>query len=121
MTKTNTIAFVRDIDGNELSIDVKLHAKKLIALQHEGINTSHIIAMSMQTQEIDFVKLIEAVYIAYRHANLDPKTALSYEDFADVYDFEMTEALQVMSAMVHRETRTKFMTEFKKATKKTKK
>lgn len=118
---TNTLAYILDNDGNKLTIDVKIHPKKLIALQHEGIETKNIIAMSMQNQEIDFIKLFEAVYIAYRHANIDPKTALTYDEFLDAYDFEMSEAMSIMSAMVSKQIRTKFMDEFKKATKKTKK
>lgn len=89
-------------DGKIAKLDTKLNIKKLLRI-NKDFNTDEFATLTMNTKKEDEMKIniyqgYQAVYIAYRQANMDDY--LDFEEFIEKWDFDMSEALEVYTSLL---------------------
>lgn len=108
-------------DGKIAKLDTKLNIKKLLRINRD-FNTDEFATLTMNTKKEEELKInlyqgYQAVYIAYRQANMDDY--LDFEEFTDKWDFDMSEALEVYTKLLFTEKKQdSYKKSVEKATKK---
>lgn len=86
-------------NGEKVNIDTRFNIKKLIFINRD-FNTDKLVKVTVgkdDSMDLDFVKIYESVYVAYRQANMNDY--LSYDEFANLYDLDIEEAINIYAEM----------------------
>lgn len=89
-------------DGKIAKLDTKLNIKKLLMI-NKDFNTDEFATLTMNTKKeeeltITIYQGLQAVYIAYRQANME--SYLQFDEFVDKWTFDMEEALQAYTKLL---------------------
>lgn len=105
-------------DGTVVKIDPKLNLKKLMFI-NKDFNTDEFAKLSVGDKSMDISVLqgAQAVYIAYRQANMNDY--IGFYDFIDLWDFDMSVASQVYSMMMFKKARDEYQKAFDRQAKMT--
>lgn len=105
-------------DGSVVKIDPKLNLKKLMFI-NKDFNTDEFAKLSVGDKSMDISVLqgAQAVYIAYRQANMNDY--IGFYDFIDLWDFDMSVASQVYSMMMFKKARDEYQKAFDRQAKMT--
>lgn len=100
----------------KVNVDLRLNLKKITAISRDypDANTFATMAISADEMQLDMIKMYKAVYVAYRMANMDEY--YTFDDFADMYEFDMEEATGIFYSLLSREYRVKYLESISKAT-----
>lgn len=110
------IELVTERDENEeaikmvkVDVEPKLNIKKLLFISRDFPEANEIATLQIggTGMELDMVKLFKIVYLAYRQANMSEY--FSFEDFQEMYEFDMSEATQIYMAMINKEYRAEYL------------
>lgn len=94
----------------------------MIAKDFPQVNNVFTVAVGEEVQELDFATMSQAVYVAYRQANL--KKALSFEDFYNPekgWEFDLDIASNVYVGMLDKNSAKEYAESLAKLAKKGKK
>lgn len=89
-------------DGQIAKLDTKLNIKKLLMINRD-FNTDQFATLTMNTKKeeemtITIYQGLQAVYIAYRQANMT--SYLPFDEFVENWEFDMEEALQAYTELL---------------------
>lgn len=112
---------IKLMNGNSVKLDTKLNIKKLMLI-NKDFNTDELVKMSFSgktdEQSITIIQGVQAVYVAYRQANME--TYLSFEEFLSEdngWEFDMEVALPVYYQLMFKQARDEYKKTFEKASK----
>lgn len=89
-------------DGQIAKLDTKLNIKKLLMI-NKDFNTDEFATLTMNTKKeeemtITIYQGLQAVYIAYRQANMT--NYLPFDEFVQNWTFDMSEALEAYTELL---------------------
>lgn len=123
MKKSNkpTIKLVNPDNENDVEVvpvEVKLNLKKLlfIARDYPEANKVATLQLTQDGMQIDMIQLYKLVYVAYRMANMNEY--YTFEQFQEMYDFDMEEAQSIYFSMLNKEYRTAYLEQIAQAAEK---
>lgn len=99
-----------------VKLDLRLNPKKLMVISRDFPDANKVATMAIgqDKMELDMLNLYKMVYVAYRQANMNEY--LSYDEFVDLYEFDMEEATQVFYSMMSKKHRTAYLDSIDRAT-----
>ena len=71
--------------------------------------------ISDKGMNLDMIQLFKVVYVAYRMANMNEY--VSFDEFQDMYEFDMSEASNVFYSLISKDFRSKYLDKLRKAVK----
>lgn len=82
-----------------VKLDTKLNIKKLMFINRDfDTDEFATIRAGKRSADINIMSAASAVYIAYRQANMSDY--LTYDEFVDLWDFDMTFAMEVYAELL---------------------
>lgn len=98
------------------TLDLRLNPKKLMIISRDFPDANKVATMAIgqDKMELDMLNLYKMVYVAYRQANMNEY--LSYDEFTEVYEFEMEEATNVFYSMLSKKHRTQYLENIQRST-----
>lgn len=108
-------------ETEEVTIDVRLSLPKLVAISRDFPEANDIATLSVgeKGMELDMIKLFKIVYLAYRQAHMHDDY-YSFDDFQEMYEFDMQEATTIYFALLNKKHRTAYLEMIQRATPKNK-
>lgn len=106
-------------DGTVVKLDTKLNIKKMMMINRD-FDTDEFAKMSVadKSMNISVMQGAQAVYVAYRQANMNDY--MSFYEFIDQWDFDMEVASTVYNIMMFKKARDAYQKSFDKQAKLTK-
>lgn len=117
MNNTTKITFTyEDGTSEQVSIDLRLNPKKLIAISRdfEDANRVATMAIGQDKMELDPINMFKMVYVAYRQAHMNEY--VSYDEFAELYEFDMEECTNVFYSMLSKQHRIAYLESIQRST-----
>lgn len=86
-------------NGQKVKLDTKLNIKKLMFINRD-FNTDQFATLrgSEKAAEINIMSATQAVYIAYRQANMNDY--IPYNEFLDLWDFDIEFATEIYAELL---------------------
>lgn len=91
--------------GEEVAIDTKLNIKKLLRINND-FNTDEFATLTFSRKEdfkVSILQAHQAVYIAYRMANMN--NYMDFEEFTDLWEFDFQIGTQVFIQLIVAESK----------------
>lgn len=91
--------------GEEVTIDTKLNIKKLMRINSD-FNTDEFATLTFSRKEdfkISLLQAHQAVYIAYRQANMN--NYMDFTEFTELWDFDFTVGTKVFGELLSSSTK----------------
>lgn len=103
-------------DGTVVKLDTKLNIKKMMMINRD-FDTDEFAKMSVadKSMNISVMQGAQAVYVAYRQANMNDY--MSFYEFIDQWDFDMEVASTVYNIMMFKKARDAYQKAFDKQAK----
>lgn len=107
-----------ETDVQDVPVELKLNLKKImfIARDYPEANDIATLQVSNDGMKVDMIQLYKLVYVAYRMANMNEY--LSFDEFQEVYEFDMEEANNIYFSMLSKSFRTSYLEKITKASEK---
>lgn len=119
MKNNQTHITLTNAQGEETTVAVSLvlNPKKLLFIERDYPEASNVLKMAVakDSMELDMMNLYKSVYLAYRMANMNDY--MTFDDFAEQYDFDMTEATNIFYALISKDFRSKYLQDLQNASK----
>lgn len=105
-------------NGESLTLELKYNPIKCmkIARDFPMVNDAFTMAVGEKVAELSIPNLYNAVYVAYRQANMNDY--ISFDEFVELWDFEMKQATQIYYSMIDKNTRVKYLEDLARLAKK---
>ena len=105
-------------DGTVVKLDPKLNLKKLMLI-NKDFDTDEFAKMSVGSKSMDIsvIQGAQAVYVAYRQANMEDY--MSFYEFIDQWDFDMEIASMIYSLLMFKKTQDAYQKAFDQQAKRT--
>lgn len=102
--------------GEVVKLEPKLNLKKLMMINRD-FNTDQFAKLSMAGSGMDISVLqgAQAVYVAYRQANMN--TYITFDEFIDQWDFDMEKATTIYNLMMFKKAQDAYQKAFENANK----
>lgn len=102
--------------GEVIKLEPKLNLKKLMMINRD-FNTDQFAQLSMggSGMAITVIQGAQAVYVAYRQANMN--TYVTFDEFIDQWDFDMETASTIYNLMMFKKAQDAYQKAFEKANK----
>ena len=102
--------------GEVIKLEPKLNLKKLMMINRD-FNTDQFAQLSMggSGMAITVIQGAQAVYVAYRQANMN--TYITFDEFIDQWDFDMETASTIYNLMMFKKAQDAYQKAFEKANK----
>ena len=99
------------------NVSLVLNPKKMMFIERDFPEAKHVMSMAINDNgmNLDMLQLFKVVYVAYRMANMNEY--ISFDQFQDEYEFDMTEATNIFYSMISKDFRSKYLDALKKAVK----
>lgn len=96
-------------NGDVVEIELNYNPMKCmkIATDFPQVNETFTMVVGESKQDISIQHLSNAVYVAYRQANMNDY--MSYEMFSTAWVFDMTEAMGIYYGMLDKNARSKYL------------
>lgn len=103
-------------DGTVVKLETKLNIKKMMMI-NKDFDTDEFAKMSVggKSMDISVMQGAQAVYVAYRQANMNDY--MSFYEFIDQWDFDMEVASTVYNIMMFKKARDAYQQSFDKQAK----
>ncbi len=100
-----------------VNVSLVLNPKKMMFIERDFPEAKHVMSMAINDNgmNLDMLQLFKVVYVAYRMANMNEY--ISFDQFQDEYEFDMTEATNIFYSMISKDFRSKYLDALKKAVK----
>ena len=100
-----------------VNVSLVLNPKKMMFIECDFPEAKHVMSMAINDNgmNLDMLQLFKVVYVAYRMANMNEY--ISFDQFQDEYEFDMTEATNIFYSMISKDFRSKYLDALKKAVK----
>lgn len=107
-------------DGTAVKLELKLNIKKLMLINRD-FNTDEFVKTNMSDKSMEYtlVQGLQAIYIAYRQANMN--SYVSFDEFTDNWTFSNDIAQQVYFSLLYTPMRKQFTETFENTFKTVKK
>lgn len=119
MKNNQTHITLTNAQGEETTVAVSLvlNPKKLLFIERDYPEASNVLKMAVakDSMELDMMNLYKSVYVAYRMANMNDY--MTFDDFAEQYEFDMTEATNIFYALISKDFRSKYLKDLQNASK----
>lgn len=119
MKNNQTHITLTNAQGEETTVAVSLvlNPKKLLFIERDYPEASNVLKMAVakDSMELDMMNLYKSVYVAYRMANMNDY--MTFDDFAEQYEFDMTEATNIFYALISKDFRSKYLQDLQNASK----
>lgn len=106
-------------DGTKqtVNVDLVLNPKKMMFIERDFPEAKDVMSMviSDKGMNLDMIQLFKVVYVAYRMANMNEY--VSFDEFQDMYEFDMSEASNVFYSLISKDFRSKYLDKLRKAVK----
>lgn len=101
----------------KVNVSLVLNPKKMMFIERDFPEAKHIMSMAITENgmNLDMLQLFKVVYVAYRMANMNEY--ISFDQFQDEYEFDMTEASNIFYSMISKSFRSKYLESLHKAVK----
>lgn len=101
----------------KVNVSLVLNPKKMMFIERDFPEAKHVMSMAINDNgmNLDMLQLFKVVYVAYRMANMNDY--ISFDQFQDEYEFDMTEATNIFYSMISKDFRSKYLDALKKAVK----
>lgn len=87
-----------------------------IARDFPQVNEAFTMAVGENKAELSIPNLFNAVYVGYRQANMNDY--MSFDEFADLWEFDMQQAMKIYYAMIDKTSRNAYLEELQRLGKK---
>lgn len=115
MMKTTEITLTKDEQESKVKVELNLNLKKMLVISRDFPEANDIatLTVSEKGMQLDMVQLAKIVYLAYRQANM--YDYLTFDEFHEQYEFDMSEATGIWFSMINKDYRSKYLDQIAKA------
>lgn len=113
--KTTEITLTKDEQESKVKVELNLNLKKMLVISRDFPEANDIatLTVSEKGMQLDMVQLAKIVYLAYRQANM--YDYLTFDEFHEQYEFDMSEATGIWFSMINKDYRSKYLDQITKA------
>lgn len=116
MQTTEITLNLKDGGTQQVKCELNMNLKKIMFISRDFEEANDLITLVVSNNgvSLDMIRLFKIVYLSYRQANMNEY--VSYDDFQEMYDFDMNEASQIYFSMFNKQYRKKYLEQINKNT-----
>lgn len=116
MQTTEITLNLKDGGTQQVKCELNMNLKKIMFISRDFEEANDLITLVVSNNgvNLDMIRLFKTVYLAYRQANMNEY--VSFDEFQEMYDFDMNEASQIYFSMFNKQYRKKYLEQINKNT-----